>query len=94
MDNDAARYGLVKGYSPVEASMDILKVNARVDLAGQARAWYCRVNTSSNPGDAASRLDSESVLRSFPGAKCLPPEILAKLWKRFRFERSRRSLDK
>ena len=93
LDNDAARYGLVKGYSPVEASMDILKVNANVDLAGQARAWYCRVNTASNPGDAASRLDPESVLRSFPGAKPLSSEALTELWTLFRCGNSRKLLD-
>ena len=69
--------------------MNILKLNAEVDLAGQARAWYCRVNTASNPGDAASRLDPESVLRSFPGAKSLSSEILTELWALFRGGRPR-----
>ena len=71
-----------------------MKINAKVDLAGQARSWYCRVNTASNPGDAASRLDPEAVLRNFPGAKCLPSEILAGLWTLFRGDKARMLRDK
>ena len=78
LDNDAARYGLVKGYSAVESSMDILRSNARVDIEGDFRAWYCRVNTSSNPADAASRLDPEMVMANFPEAVHL--ELPTELW--------------
>ena len=58
--------------------MDILRANARVDIEGAFRAWYCRVNTSSNPADAASRLDPGSVLANFPEAVRL--ELPEELW--------------
>ena len=62
----------------MESSMDILRANARVDIEGAFRAWYCRVNTSSNPADAASRLDPGSVLVNFPEA--MHPGCVAALW--------------
>ena len=68
LDDDAARYELVKVCFPVEASMDVVKVIAKVGLASQARAWYDRVSTESDAGDTASGSNPESALRSSPGA--------------------------
>jgi len=55
VDNEAARYALVKGYSPVRSAAQLLG-EAWLQLARSgAAAWFARVPSEGNPADAPSR---------------------------------------
>ena len=56
-DNEAAKSALVKSYSPLLNSMEIIRCCAAEDVYAQSLNWYARVPTKSNIADAASRLD-------------------------------------
>ena len=56
LDNEAARMSLVRNFSPVLDNFFLLQLNARLDIKVQARNWYGRVPSKSNPADEASRL--------------------------------------
>ncbi len=62
VDNDAARFGLIKGFSPTLASARLLNANSEWDARLQSRSWVERVPSASNIGDPASRLDFECLL--------------------------------
>ena len=57
IDNDAARLGVLRGYSPVAASASLIPEIWKLDCELGAFSWHARVASASNPGDAASRLD-------------------------------------
>ena len=57
LDNDSARQSLVRNFSPVLDNFCLLQFNAQLDMLVQARHWYARVPSKSNPSDDASRLD-------------------------------------
>ena len=59
-DNESARMALIRNYSPVIDNFLLLQVNSQLDLRVEARHWYSRVPSKSNPSDAASRLSFES----------------------------------
>ena len=63
VDNDSARYALVKGYSPSLASSVLLSETWLQDCRQGLVSWYDRVPTASNIGDGPSRLDYEEVIR-------------------------------
>ena len=55
LDNEAARYSLVRGYSPVLTAAKVIG-EAWLSFAGcGAAVWFARVPTESNPADAPSR---------------------------------------
>ena len=56
LDNEAARLGLVKSYSPVESSLDIISSVIKSDALLGTRSWYARVPTKSNISDLPSRM--------------------------------------
>ena len=62
VDNDSARYALVKGYSPSLASSVLLSDTWLQDCRLGLFSWYDRVPTASNIGDGPSRLDYEEVV--------------------------------
>jgi hypothetical protein len=57
LDNDAARAALIRNFSPVMDNFFLLQLNAKMDTSIQARNWYNRVPSTSNPSDDASRLE-------------------------------------
>ncbi len=61
IDKDAARFGLVACTARSDASLNLIIATAA--LVGELRAWpwYGRVPTRSNPADAPSRLEVESL---------------------------------
>ena len=71
IDNDSARLALVKAYSPVLASMQIIIQSVLWDGANDSRSWFARVPTESNIADGPSRMSSVDVLAA--GAKLVPP---------------------
>ena len=56
IDNESARLALIKGYSPVLPTLDILMEVLGWDFDKQSFPWYSRVPTASNIGDGPSRM--------------------------------------
>jgi hypothetical protein len=56
-DNEAARAAMVRSYSPLLDSMQLIRNCADEDVKAQTLNWYARVPSKSNLSDAASRLD-------------------------------------
>ena len=65
LDNEAARLGLVKAYSPVLASLKLISESVQLDVAIACRPWYARVPTVANISDGPSRLDPSEVKRLY-----------------------------
>ena len=51
IDSDAARLGLVKAYSPVLPSLNIIMECLSWDYANASESWYARVPSSANISD-------------------------------------------
>ena len=73
IDNDAARFGLIKGYSPSRASQAVIGAFWRLAAGLQIAPWFERVATDGNPADAPSRLDFRTLraLRPRPAPRPL-----------------------
>ena len=71
IDNDSARLGLLRGYSPVMASAELIGMTWQEDIRLEVYSWYGRVASASNPGDSPSRMDW-SLLESWGGVQCSP----------------------
>ena len=66
LDQDAARLGLVKGYSPSEFSADLID-RATIALSNlMVFSWFARVPSPSNPADWPSRLQWAELRAAFP----------------------------
>ena len=72
IDNDAARLGLVKAYSPVLPSLGIIMDCLNWDYANSAESWYARVPSASNISDGPSRLDFELVYDELKATRVVP----------------------
>ena len=57
IDNNSARYSLIKGYSPILASGRIVGQCWSTDAAAGSTSWYARAPSPSNLSDGPSRLD-------------------------------------
>ncbi len=65
IDSDAARGALVRRYSPIVASNQMVALTWTLDATLSCYSWYERVPGKSNPADAPSRLSwDDPVLRS------------------------------
>jgi hypothetical protein len=64
IDNDSARDALISGTSKSLASMTILAEFHLVESTKPSYPWYARVPSSSNPADAPSRGDVDSMVKS------------------------------
>ena len=69
IDNNSARFGLIRGYSPVRESAAIINETWLMDSELATGSWYARVPTASNIADKPSRLEF-SELEKLPRAKC------------------------
>ena len=74
VDNDAAKDGLIKKYSPSSASNELIEAFWSLEASMGSYAWLERVPSKSNPADAPSRADFEALkaqgaVRDTP---CLP----------------------
>ena len=63
VDNDAARYGMMKGYSPSKASAWLLTELAPLDMELGCAVWVDRVASASNPADGPSRSEFVRVAK-------------------------------
>ncbi len=57
IDNESAKGALVRGYSPVKASADLIQLIGLEEASRTIFTWYARVPSASNPADGPSRLD-------------------------------------
>jgi len=64
LDNESAREALVKSYSPVDASREILWMVAKEEAVTPTLSWFARVPTLSNPADDPSRLEFGPLLKA------------------------------
>ena len=74
IDNDSARLALIRGYSPVLASLHMVMKCARLDAESRSCSWYARVPTKSNIADEPSRMSKKFVVERF-GAKIVAPRM-------------------
>ena len=68
VDNESARIGMVRAYSPVLASMRLILECLKWDYEHESQGWYSRVASYSNCADAPSRLvkPSDQSIRVIP----------------------------
>ena len=69
VDNDAARFGLIRGYSPNLASRALIEATWQQAATLQLAPWFERVPTSGNPADAASRLRPKELASLRPAPR-------------------------
>ena len=78
IDNEAARIGLVRCYSPSLPSLRLIAHAVSLDLVLGCQCWYARVPTKANPADLPSRLTFSPFLESL-GCECVEP-VLPNWW--------------
>ena len=86
LDNDSARLALIRCFSPVLDNFCLLQLNARLDSRLNARHWYSRVPSKSNPADDASRLEFSAYKRSVQSGPCYvaAKEAIQRFWQLMR----------
>jgi hypothetical protein len=72
IDNEAARLGLIKAYSPVLSSLKIIMQCLAFDFEHDALSWYARVPTAANLSDEPSRMLCKVAVGTF-GATVVRP---------------------
>ena len=85
IDNESARLALVKAYSPVTPSLDLVVDCLAVDFEISSSPWYARVPTYSNISDSPSRMVFSTELRDM-GAKIVCPNLPEGWARRFGFK--------
>ena len=74
LDQHAARLGLIKAFSPSEASAGIIDVAMHRLASSCTYPWFTRVASASNPADVPSRLMWDALKDLFPDiVKCCLP---------------------
>ena len=56
VDNESARIGMIRAYSPVLPSLRIVLDCLTWDYNNECSGWYARVPSPANPGDAPARM--------------------------------------
>ena len=74
-DNEAARLGLVRGYSPSLPSLRLIMSCLSFVLEHELSSWYVRVPTCTNVAHGSSRLSSVEAA-SLLGARVVAPAAL------------------
>ena len=73
--NESARIALVKQYSPVVPSLELLMKSSALDAEQRISGWYARVPTHSNPADDPSRQrDAELLAAGSMAVACTFPD--------------------
>ena len=72
VDNESARLAMIKAYSPVGASLDLICKALQWDNAHDSYPWFARVPTASNISDSPSRMRLSQELIEL-GAKVVAP---------------------
>ena len=83
VDNEAARFAIIKGQSGSDVMNHLVRVYFKVDGGFPSYGWVERVPSFSNPADAPSRFEPEAVKGLFDGAEILefqqPSDLLSNL---------------
>ena len=74
IDNDSARYALIKLYSQVPSSCELLWEASALDVKFDTASWYARVPSASNPADGVSRLKFDEA-RALWNAEIVEPKV-------------------
>ena len=74
IDNEAARIGLVRCYSPSLPSLRLIAQAVSLDLVLGCQCWYARVPTKANLADLPSRLEFSPYLESL-GSESVEPVV-------------------
>ena len=85
IDNEAARYSLIKGSSPSLSMYNICRMVSRLEAEHPSASWYERVPSASNIADLPSRFKFEECQRitkgDLAGDILLPHEMALELTK-------------
>ena len=65
VDNEAAREGLVRGYSGVPSCARLIEISSKLDMVSGICCWFERAPTESNLADAPSRFSAPCVAAGF-----------------------------
>ena len=83
VDNDAARFALIKGLSNSPTMLQLVRAFYAFELSFPTFSWVERVASDSNPADAPSRDNASEVMALLDVQHCLefqhPEELLAQL---------------
>jgi hypothetical protein len=84
IDNDGARFGLIKGYSPTRPSAWLIGEFWEEEAKSQALSWFARVPSPSNCADGPSRLcfDRLKDIKGWRVRQVPPPSFVAELLRR------------
>jgi len=85
VDNEAARLGLVKAYSPVLQSLRLIQDCLAWDRINECIPWYARVPSPSNCADDPSRMSKGAFLENV-NAVCVSPVFEESFRSRYYFE--------
>ena len=72
VDNESARLALIKMYSPVLPTLEILMQITAWDFKEQSHPWYSRVPTYSNIADDPSRMCAKLLRESLQARVVVP----------------------
>ena len=73
LDNDSAKEGLIRSFSPSWASREIILATKLEDIKLSGLDWYSRVPTGANYADGPSRLDFSDMVILGAEEVCMPP---------------------
>ena len=63
LDNDSAKEGLIRCFSPVWSNQELLRVGTACDLVSESFNWYARVASEANIADDVSRLEFGTMIK-------------------------------
>ena len=72
VDNNAARYGLISGYSPVLFSGELISLSYLLDAKLGIFTWKSRVPSAATVADGPSRLDFSEIEEWAGAERCAP----------------------
>ena len=83
VDNDAARYALIKGVSPSLVMKQLVRLFYQFEVEAPTYSWIERIPSSSNPADGPSRESPQETMELLGVSKCEtfshPSELVEKL---------------
>lgn len=83
VDNDAARYALIKGVSPSLVMKQLVRLFYQFEVEAPTYSWIERIPSSSNPADGPSRGSPQETMKLLGISKCEtfshPSELVEKL---------------
>ena len=75
IDNEAARFSLIKLNTPSVASIKLIHLYYNLEAESPSYTWFARVPSKSNPADWPSRGEAELAVQAFNATMIKIPEI-------------------